>query len=321
VGLATAISVFAGLDVARVKLPDGGLLGGIGLPGFPTHAIFGAIAAVLTVAVVASAESLLSAVATDKMHSGPRANLDRELIGQGVANSLAGLLGGLPITGVIVRSTANIESGARTRLSAILHGVWVVLFVSLLGAVIRQVPLAVLAGLLVVVGMRLVNIGHIRELIKHREGVVYFATLFGVISTNLLAGIGIGIGVAILRLLFRMTRLRVRTDKQPEAWHVHVEGALTFLGVPRLNAALSALPSGERIKVALHVDVMDHAAYDALHSFRASYERCGGTVDIAQPGVRPRAPLEVRESSQLEMVMSSPRLPPVLQSSDQRASA
>lgn len=306
VALATGVSVALKLGVARVALPQGGLLGGLQPPGFPTGAIGGAIAAVLTIAVVASAESLLSAVATDKLHANARANLDRELIGQGLANFISGLLGGLPVTGVIVRSTANIEAGARTRMSAILHGVWVVLFVSLLGSVMRQVPLAVLAGLLMVVGIRLVNIGHIRELLKHREGLVYFATLTGVVSTNLLSGIAIGIGVAILRLLFHLTRLKIRTDRQAEVWNVTVEGALTFLGVPRLNAALTALPAGAQVKVTLHVDAMDHAAYDALHSWRTSYERCGGHAEIEQlPG---RARTQVAEHAMPDKRVSAPRL-------------
>lgn len=308
VALVTGISVVLKLGVARVALPQGELLGGLQPPEFPTEAIASAIGAVLTIAVVASAESLLSAVATDKLHSHARANLDRELIGQGLANFISGLLGGLPITGVIVRSTANLEAGARTRLSAILHGVWVVLFVSLLGSMIRQVPLAVLAGLLMVVGMRLVNIGHIRELLKHREGLVYFATLAGVVSTNLLSGIAIGIGVAILRLLFHLTRLRIRTERQADVWNVSVEGALTFLGVPRLNAVLTALPIGVHVRVTLHVHAMDHAAYEALHSWRDSYERCGGHAEIEQLPGRPRSQAAEHAPPQLDKRVGAPRL-------------
>ena len=104
----------------------------------------------------------------------------RELIAQGAGNLLSGLLGGLAITGVVVRSNANITAGGRTRLSGILHGVWVLLFVTQLGGLIRTIPLSVLAALLCFVGARLVNLGHLRELLRHREGPVYFATLLGV---------------------------------------------------------------------------------------------------------------------------------------------
>jgi carbonic anhydrase len=315
VATATGLSVLLGLEVARVKLPEAGLLGGLQPPAFPFHTLVSAVGAVLTMALMASAESLLSAVATDKLHSGPRANLDRELIGQGLGNFISGLLGGLPITGVIVRSTANIEAGARTRLSAILHGVWVVLFVSLLGATMQKVPLAVLAGLLVTVGARLVNFAHIRELIKHGEGVVYFATLAGVICTNLLGGIAIGIGVAVMRLLVHLTRLRIRSEKQEGSWRVTVDGALTFLGMPRLNTALSALPAGSRIVVELYSDVVDHAAFDALHSFRTSYERCGGLVDIKQMKKRAQPtsamtaiPAQLKDTAASSMSVSHPQL-------------
>jgi carbonic anhydrase len=278
--VATAASVVLGHDVPRVTLPEGGLLGGLKLPSFPLDMPLSAVGAVLAIALVASAESLLCAVATDKLHGGPRANLDRELVGQGLANFTSGLLGGLPVTGVIVRSTANIDAGARTRLSAILHGVWVILFVTLLGGLIQRIPLSVLAGLLVVVGIRLVNLAHIRELLKHREGPVYFATLAGVVGINLLAGIGIGLGLAVLLLLVRLTRLQVRTEQRGKHWHVTVEGALTFMGVPRLSAALAAVPPGTHVDVDLAVDIMDHAAFEALHSWRTAHERSGGRVDI-----------------------------------------
>ena len=83
---------------------------------------------VLTVALIASVESLLSAVSVDKMKPGSQTNFDRELVGQGTANVASGALGGLPVTGVIVRSSTNVNAGARTRASAILHGLWVLVF-------------------------------------------------------------------------------------------------------------------------------------------------------------------------------------------------
>jgi carbonic anhydrase len=96
------------------------------------------IVAVLTLAVIASVESLLCAVATDKLHSGARCDLDKELSAQGAGNLVSGLLGGLPVTGVIVRSSANIAANAASRWSAVLHGVWVVLSVLLLSGYITS---------------------------------------------------------------------------------------------------------------------------------------------------------------------------------------
>jgi carbonic anhydrase len=126
VGAATALATGLALDLERVVIP-GSLLESLHLPQVPGSMWLGVLSGVLTVALIASVESLLCAVATDKM-AGSRSNLDRELIGQGTANTLSGLVGGLPVTGVIVRSSTNVAAGARTRASAVLHGGWVLVF-------------------------------------------------------------------------------------------------------------------------------------------------------------------------------------------------
>ncbi len=279
--VATGVGALIHAEVPRVVLPSA-WHDAFGLPSWPGAAVGPAALAAVTLAIVASAESLLSAVATDKLHRGPRADLDRELIAQGVGNALSGMVGGLPITGVIVRSTANISAGAKTRLSAIFHGVWVVLFVTQLGVVLARIPLSALAGLLVVVGVKLVNIGHIRELVRHKQIGIYVATLAGVVCINLLAGLGIGIGLSILLLLRRLTRIEVRVEQHEDRWHVVVTGALTFLGVPQLTTALAAIPAGRSVDLDLNVDTIDHAAFDALHAWRVAYERSGGHVDLDQ---------------------------------------
>ena len=135
----TVVSLFLPIpDSLRVNLPDNLFRGHIG-PHLPElsgiHEVF---FAALTIALVASVESLLSAVAIDKMAGGARSSMDRELIGQGAANTISGLLGGLPITGVIVRSSTNVKAGAKTRSAAILHGVWILLFVLLASAPDRK---------------------------------------------------------------------------------------------------------------------------------------------------------------------------------------
>jgi carbonic anhydrase len=111
-------------EVPRVDLP-GGLLDAITVPSLVGgEQWLGLVGGALTIALLASVESLLSAVAIEKLHHGPRGNPDRMLIGQGAANSLSGFLGGLPVTGVIVRSATNVGAGARTRASSVLHGIW-----------------------------------------------------------------------------------------------------------------------------------------------------------------------------------------------------
>ncbi|MCK8500386.1 MULTISPECIES: SulP family inorganic anion transporter [Myxococcus] len=275
---ATAVSVFWGADVARVQLPEN-VFSSIQLPALPAAGSWGTfIAAVLSLALVASAESLLCAVATDKMHTGPRANLDKELFAQGVANTVSGLVGGLPITGVIVRSAANLAAGAKSRWSAVMHGLWLLLFVTTLGSVAGLVPLTVLAGLLVVVGTKLVNLHHIRELQKRGEVLVYAVTVAGVVGINLLAGIGLGLLVAILRLLWRLGSVKVDVKQVQDEYLVEVSGSLTFVGVPRLSMALAQVPAGSKVRVDLAVDTLDHSGFEAIESWSDTHRKTGGSV-------------------------------------------
>jgi carbonic anhydrase len=275
---ATAVAVAWGADVQKVKLAED-LFGSLTRPALPEGAGWTAfVVAVLSLAVVASAESLLSALATDKLHSGPRANLDRELLAQGLANTASGLAGGLPITGVIVRSAANINAGAKTRASAVMHAVWMLLFVTMLGGLVQQVPLTVLAGLLVHVGVKLVNPAHIRELRHRGELSVYLVTVAGVVGINLLAGIGLGLGVAILRLLWRLGHVEVHVQKVGEVHQVRVGGALSFVGVPKLAHALSQVPAGASVELDVAVQSMDHSGYEALESWCQNHRKTGGKV-------------------------------------------
>lgn len=276
---ATVIANVTWLDVEKVHLPANlfafkwpSLKEGLSLNGF--------LIAAATVAVVASVESLLCAVATDKMHTGERANLDKEVVGQGLTNLVSGSLGGLPVTGVIVRSSANISAGAKTRLSAILHGVWVIVFVVFFSSLITKVPLAALAGLLVHVGLRLVNLHHIKELNTHGEIAVYIVTLLGVTFTSLLEGVAIGVALSFLLLTRRLSQSQIVVENKETRWHVRLNGSITFLAVPGLTKKLAEIPTGAPVDVDLMVDFMDHAAFDALHSWRVTHEKLGGKVDI-----------------------------------------
>jgi carbonic anhydrase len=272
-----------GRDVPRIQLaqPGGGaLLSGLSAPVMPDLPPWDMAVAVLGIALIASVESLLSAVATDKLHDGPRARLDRELLGQGAANAVSGLLGGLPITGVIVRSKANIDAGARTRASAILHGVWVLLFVTFLGPVVEHVPRAVLAGLLITVGIRLVNLEHIRDSLRHGEGVAYVATITGILAKDLLSGVALGFVVGAVVLLRRLTAITVTVKLAGGTAAVRIDGALTFRGVPELTARLREVPPGLPATVDLNLSFMDHAGWEALHAWKLDHEKGGGEVTV-----------------------------------------
>lgn len=279
VAVVVATGVSTMVAIPTVMLPDNPL-SGLALPQVPGGGIPAIGFAVLTVALVASMESVLAAVAIDKMHSGPRADLDRELIGQGAANIVSGALGGFPISGGITRGTTNIAAGARSRASVILHGIWIALFVLLLANVLELIPMAALAGVLIVVGARLVHAGHLRNLKLHGELAVYGATVLGVVALGLLEGVAIGVAVAMTRALYRLAHTTVHVRPLPEGWHVDVGGSLVFLGVGKLVRALRLIPPGERVTLRLHIDFMDHAAFEAIDDWSTAYELRGGTVTV-----------------------------------------
>jgi carbonic anhydrase len=273
----TVVSMLLPREMPRVAV-DGNLLAGLGLPSLGGAALGDAIVAALSLALVASAESLLCAVATDQLHSGPRANLDRELVAQGMGNTVSGLLGGLPVTGVIVRSSANIAAGARTRLSPVLHGVWLLVFVVFLSGLLKLIPMAALAALLVHVGVNLVKPHQIRHVRLHGDGLVYVVTFVGVVFINLLWGIGIGLGLALVILLRRVSRVRCDVRETADGIEVELAGHLSFLSVPAVVAGLSSVPAGRMVRLKLDVAHLDHAVIEALRGWSDGYRRAGGTV-------------------------------------------
>ncbi|WP_306369815.1 bifunctional SulP family inorganic anion transporter/carbonic anhydrase [Nocardiopsis sp. CC223A] len=280
VGAATLIATLGGWKVETVSLTDSLAQGWIG-PALPAPGQWnGVMLAVVTVAMVASVETLLSAIAVDRMHSGRRVMLNRELCGQGAANAVSGALGGLPIAGGMVRSTAGVRAGGHSPLSTILHGVWVLLFVALFAHVVELIPLAALAALLVFIGVQMVSLAHLRDLRRHHEAGVYLVTLSGVVLSGLLEGVFLGFALAMVVSLRRLTRLTVTTEERGGRVHITVHGSLTFLGVPRLAHVLRTVPSGAAVDLDLHVDFMDHAAFEAIHAWRVDHERTGGSVDI-----------------------------------------
>ncbi|MEV6595689.1 bifunctional SulP family inorganic anion transporter/carbonic anhydrase [Actinoplanes sp. NPDC051346] len=282
VTVATAVAGLGGLAVERVDLPSDPL-GGLTFPRWPDGYWADIAVAVVTIALVASVESLLSAVAVDRLHDGERADLNRELFAQGAANTVSGVLGGLPVTGVIVRSSTNVAAGARTRASAMLHGLWIAVFVLLFGALLERIPLSALAAVLVVVGLRLVSLAQIKTYIRHRELPTYLVTAFGVIFTDLLTGVALGMATAVLLMLVRLARCEItRTSPAPGRWTVVITGTLAFVGAGRVARELSVLPPGESVELELHLDYFDHGAFEAIQDWREAYERGGGRVQIRE---------------------------------------
>jgi len=159
----TLVSLALPGEISRVMIKDT-LFSSLSFPSIGGHHLLDFLKAAIALAIVASSESLLCAVATDQLHGGKRADLDKELLAQGVGNTVAGLVGGLPITGVIVRSSANISAGAKSKLAAIFHGIWILVFVLIGSRILKVLPLSALAALLVFVGIDLVKIKEIKKI-------------------------------------------------------------------------------------------------------------------------------------------------------------
>jgi MFS superfamily sulfate permease-like transporter len=262
------------LDALRLpELPDGG---------------WGAVAlGVLTVALVTSVQSLLTAVSIDRMHNGTRTDFDRELIGQGAANMVSGAIGGLPISGVIVRSAANVNAGAKSRASSIMHGVWILLFTLPFAELVEQIPTAALAGLLIVVGIQLLKPAHIKTAQNSGDLAVYVITALAVVFLNLLHGVMIGLAVAVALTGWRVIRARVEAARVGDEWRIEVGGACTFLALPRLTRVLASIPEGATVTVHVVANYLDHAAHQAISDWLRHHRHTGGAVQLhgmSEPG-------------------------------------
>lgn len=237
----------------------------------------------ILIAVVASAETLLCASAVDQMHNGPRTNYDRELMAQGTGNILCGIFGGLPMTGVVVRSAANVQSGATSRLSTILHGIWLLVFVAFLSGLLQLIPTACLAGLLVYTGFKLMDFRSIPELYKFGIGEVgvYLATVMTVVGVDLLTGVITGIVLSALKLLYTFSHLEMKLDvaEDRQSAELSLVGSATFFRLPALAAELEKVPRGAELHVDLeHLTYIDHACLDLLVAWARTHEATGGRL-------------------------------------------
>jgi MFS superfamily sulfate permease-like transporter len=294
--IATLVSALMDLPIRKVEVP-GNLLDAVALPVLPTweelaHWQRMAISAA-SLAFIASAETLLCATAVDKMHQGPRTNYDRELAAQGIGNMICGLIGALPMTGVIVRSAANVDAGAKTRLSAFLHGVWLLLFVAAFPELLRWIPTASLAALLVYTGYKLINFKIIPTLAEYgwSEVAIYAATVLFIVATDLLTGVVIGIILAVIKLAWTFSTLEIAVtrDSVNHRTIMHLRGAATFMQLPKLAAALEQVPPNTHLHVHFEdLTYIDHACLDLLINWEKQHEATGGTLDIDWEGLEAR---------------------------------
>lgn len=279
-------------DILYVDVPNN-IWSTVALPTFDNlMRIFEApmLVGAISIAFIASAETLLCATAVDQMHSGARTKYDKELSAQGIGNALCGLLGVLPMTGVIVRSGANVDAGAVTRASAILHGVWLLIFASALPWTLSYIPVSALAAVLVYTGYKLAYPKIVPALRKYgtTEVAIYFITVATIVATNLLLGVVVGLVLSLLKLLYAFSHLEVEKAEDLGANRVdlRLKGAATLIRLPMLASELERLKPNTHVHVHIDdLDYIDHACIDLLSNWDRQHRTTGGSLEIEWDGL------------------------------------
>ncbi|WNZ11594.1 SulP family inorganic anion transporter [Streptomyces sp. 11x1] len=289
VGIGIAVASLPGVEVKTLQV--GNLLASVDVPGpeqLSGLASAGVITAILTFTVIASAESLFTAAAVDRMHDGPRTRYNTELIAQGAGNTVAGILGALPITAVVARSSANVQAGAKTRLSRTLHGLWLLAFALLLPQVLALIPISVLAGVLVHSGWKLFAPEQFPKMWRQDRGefAVMTLTTLVITATALLEGVLFGLAAGVVLAALRMSQTVIRQHIEDDTAKVVMAGNATFLRLPKLIDALEgAAASGKpRIRLdLLGVTHLDHACRSQIEEFVAQQRGAGLRVELLMP--------------------------------------
>ncbi len=231
----------------------------------------------LVITFIASAETLLTSTAIDKMEPRSKTNYNKEIIAQGVGNSIVGIIGGLPITGVIVRSVANINANAQTRLSPILHGFWILLFVVCLPQVLNYIPTASLAGILVYTGFTLIDVKAAKYLYSLSKGefIIYIITLFAILFTNLFEGILIGFACAFIKNAYKVLKTNIHKHylKTQNKMVICLRGNITFLQLPSLINIFESIPNNTNVDICVDkLYFIDHACADYIKDWEQQHK-------------------------------------------------
>ncbi len=261
--------------LVQIPMADGlsGLMGLLTFPDFSHLSNPAVYTTALTLAVVASLETLLCVEATDKLDPSKRVTpTNRELKAQGAGNVISGLLGGLPVTQVIVRSSANIQAGGQTKISAILHGVLLVVAVIAIPALLNLIPLSVLAAVLITVGYKLAKPALFRSMYAQGpyQFIPFIVTIIGILTTDLLIGIGLGLAVAIFTILLNHYQNAFFVDRDPTgAVRVVLSEDVSFLNRATVMRELAEIPAGARVVIDASRSVsIDHDVFEILQDFR-----------------------------------------------------
>ena len=243
------------------------------------------------IAGVASVESLLCAEATDKMDPHKRITpMNKELRAQGYANIVSGLIGGLPITQVVVRSSANVQSGGQTRWAAIFHGIMILLAILILAPLLNLIPKAVLAAILIIVGYRLISPKVIK--LMWSKGLTQFipfaVTIVAVMVTDLLTGVGIGLAVGAIYILISNFRVpytyTLKNEKDRKVITLKLAEMVSFLNKGNILSTLREVPDGSKVVVDARATYhIDPDVQEVLNDFKTSSVERGIEFEIIKP--------------------------------------
>lgn len=292
------ISVALGLGAAfglgstyLVKLPSN-LMDGITHPDFSRCGSYQFWLAVVSITLIQGIETLLSGAAVDKLDKYKRhSNLSRDLSAIGLGSMISGAIGGLPIIAEIVRSTANIDNGARTRWSNFFHGAFMLTFVLLASSLLNRIPLSALAALLVFTGYRLASPRVFLETYRlgTEQFIIFVTTVVATLSTDLLVGVLVGIatklflhlrGGAALSNLFS-SHLTIIEQPEENAIKVKLTDAAIFSNYISLKQQLDTIPPGRVVRVDLsNACLIDHTVMERLEDYKLEYNADGGDCDI-----------------------------------------
>jgi len=268
------------------------------MPDLSSSAVTTLAGSALAVAVLAALESLLSARVADGMSDTLGTDPDRELLGQGLANMASGFFGGMPATGAIARTAVNVRAGARTRLSAITHAVFLAIVVIAGASLVSKIPLAVLAAVLIVTAGRMVNTSNARAIVRstRSDALVFGVTAIVTVAFDLILAVEVGVGIAIvlaLRSLAQSSRVErediaahpeVNTDDEADLMADHIavyrlDGGLFFGASQRFLDTLTDVSAVQVVILRLgYLRVLDATGAQALDEIIASLQRRGITV-------------------------------------------
>jgi MFS superfamily sulfate permease-like transporter len=257
------------------------------LPNFSAFGNYKVYIVAMTIAIIASLESLLSVEATDKLDPYKRNTpANRELKAQGLGNFISGMIGGLPLTAVIVRSSANVNSGAKTKLSAIIHGVLLLISVIGIASVLNKIPLACLAALLLVVGYKLARVSLFTSMYKlgWDQFLPFIVTVIAIQFSDLLRGIAVGMAVSvffILRNNYRRAYLHKEENREGGQITIQLAEDVTFLNKGSIAAALENLPDHSTVTIdGTKSHSIDADVLEIIHDFKQTAILKNITLDL-----------------------------------------